>query len=80
MISQTETQTKRLIQQYEKLKSEGVPEEELMEKSAAVVGSERQLEAAKIKVTAQNPDSVTAKVLAEADIKNIFSEKWLAGI
>ncbi|KAJ8729993.1 hypothetical protein PYW07_017031 [Mythimna separata] len=75
MISPTETQTKRLVQQYEKLKSEGVPEEELIEKAAAVVGSERQLEVAKAKVTAQSPDSVTAKVLADADIKNIFSEK-----
>ncbi|XP_021192122.3 small ribosomal subunit protein mS23 [Helicoverpa armigera] len=75
MISQTETQTKKLIQQYEKLKSEGVPENELIEKSAAVVGSERQLEATKAKVNIQSPNSVTAQVLADADLKNIFSEK-----
>ena len=75
MISQTETQTKRLVQQYEKLKSEGVPEEELIEKSATVVGSERQFEAAKAKVIAQNPDSVSAKIMSEIDMKNIFSEK-----
>nr|XP_021192122.2 probable 28S ribosomal protein S23, mitochondrial [Helicoverpa armigera] len=75
MISQTETQTKKLIQQYEKLKSEGVPENELIEKSAAVVGSERQLEATIAKVNIQSPNSVTAQVLADADIKNIFSEK-----
>lgn len=75
MISQTETQTRRLIQQYEKLKSENVPEEELIEKSAAAVGSERQLEATISKVTAQSPNSVSAKILSEIDMKNILSEK-----
>lgn len=75
MISQTDTQTKRLVQQYEKLQTEGVPETELIEKSAAVVGSERQLEATKAKVNANSPGSITANVLADADIKNIFTQK-----
>ncbi|XP_022830675.1 28S ribosomal protein S23, mitochondrial [Spodoptera litura] len=75
MISQTETQTKRLIQQYTKLRSEGVSNKDLIEKAAEIVGSERQLEATKAKITAESPGSVSAKVLAEVDIKNIFSEK-----
>lgn len=75
MISQSETQTKRLVQQYQKLESEGVRDEDLVEKAAEIVGSERQLEAAKAKITAESPGSVSAKVLAEVDIKNIFSEK-----
>ncbi|XP_014366873.2 28S ribosomal protein S23, mitochondrial [Papilio machaon] len=66
-----ETQTKRLIQQYEKLKSEGVPEKELIEKSVAAVSVERQLAS---KTIPKNPDSVTAQVLGSADIKNIFKE------
>ncbi|CAG5050076.1 unnamed protein product [Parnassius apollo] len=66
-----ETQVKKLIQQYEKLKSEGVPENELIEKSVAAVSTERQLDA---KISPKNPDSVTAQVLAEADLKNIFKE------
>ncbi|KAJ0177312.1 hypothetical protein K1T71_007321 [Dendrolimus kikuchii] len=71
----SETQTKRLLQQYEKLKSEGVAEDELIEKSVAAVDIERQLEAPKTpKTTVNNPESVTAQVLADADIKNIFKE------
>lgn len=67
-----ETQTKKLVQQYEKLKAEGVPENELVEKSAAAIVSERQQETPKI--IPKNPDSVTAQILAEADIKNIFKD------
>lgn len=70
-----ETQSKKLIKQYEKLKSEGVPESELIDKTVAAVGAERQLETAKVASTPQNPDSVSAQVLAEADLKNIFNEK-----
>ncbi|CAH2037259.1 unnamed protein product, partial [Iphiclides podalirius] len=41
MLSQVgETQIKRLIQQYEKLKSENVPENNLIEKSVAAVSAE----------------------------------------
>ncbi|KAL0893213.1 hypothetical protein ABMA27_014821 [Loxostege sticticalis] len=69
-----ETQTQRLLKQYEKLKSEGVAEEELVEKAASVVESDR-LEIVKAKLTPQNPDSVTAQVLVDADLKNIFKEK-----
>ncbi|XP_013143125.1 PREDICTED: 28S ribosomal protein S23, mitochondrial [Papilio polytes] len=65
-----ETQTKRLIQQYAMLKSEGVPENELIEKSIAAVSAERQISSK----TTKNPDSVTAQVLGSADIKNIFKE------
>lgn len=73
MLSQLgETQTKRLIQQYEKVKSENLPECELIEKSVATVAAERQSEISTSVV--KNPDSVTAQILAEADIKNIFKE------
>lgn len=83
MLAQNnDTQTKRLVQQYEKLKAEGVAEEELIEKSATAVGLERkeQYEAstaaafASKQVTPENPNSVTAKVLSEANLKNIFKE------
>ncbi|CAB3224327.1 unnamed protein product [Arctia plantaginis] len=73
LTSPIETSTKRLIQQHQKLKAEGVAEEELINKSAEAVGTERQAEIA-TKVIPKNKDSVTAKVLAEADIKNIFKE------
>ncbi|XP_013199603.2 small ribosomal subunit protein mS23 [Amyelois transitella] len=77
LIPGGETQTKRLLHQYEKLKSEGVPEEELIQKSAAIVESDRQeaIAARSSKIVAKNPESATAKVLAEADLKNIFEEK-----
>lgn len=65
-----ETQTKRLIQQYAMFKLEGVPENELIEKSIAAVSAERQISSK----TTKNPDSVTAQVLGSADIKNIFKE------
>lgn len=70
-----ETQSRKLIKQYEMLKAEGVADNELIEKSVAAVGAERQLEAAKTTSTPKNPDSVTSQVLAEADLKNIFNEK-----
>ncbi|XP_052740419.1 28S ribosomal protein S23, mitochondrial [Bicyclus anynana] len=68
-----ETQTKRLIQTYQRLQSEGVPEEELIQKSTEAVESARR-SPADTKIIAKNPESVTAKVLAEADLKNIFKE------
>ncbi|XP_075973714.1 mitochondrial ribosomal protein S23 [Anticarsia gemmatalis] len=77
IISQSETPTKRLVQQYEKLKAEGVPEAELVQKSVEVTGAtyaERQVESPVAKATSTNRDSVTSKVLAEADLKNIFKE------
>uniref|UniRef100_A0A1E1WSS3 Small ribosomal subunit protein mS23 n=1 Tax=Pectinophora gossypiella TaxID=13191 RepID=A0A1E1WSS3_PECGO len=67
-----ETHTKKLIQQYEKLKSEGVPESELIEKSVSAIGLERQQEAPK--AVPKNPDSVTSHVLADADLENIFKK------
>ncbi|NP_001091803.1 putative mitochondrial ribosomal protein isoform X1 [Bombyx mori] len=71
-----ETQTKRLVQQYDELKAEGIPEDEIIEKAAQAVAVERHSYAAqKLNVTPKNPDSVTAQVLAEADIKNIFNNK-----
>ncbi|CAG9786068.1 unnamed protein product [Diatraea saccharalis] len=74
----SETHMKRLISQYQKLKSDGVPEEELIEKSAEIVDGERQrqenIKEPKYKNTV-SPESVTTQVLAEADLKNIFSEK-----
>ncbi|XP_047995158.1 probable 28S ribosomal protein S23, mitochondrial [Leguminivora glycinivorella] len=76
MLSPTgETPIKKLVKQYEKLKSEGVPETELVEKASAAVDTQyaqRQQEAAQQKTIVKNPDSVTAQVLAEADLK-IFS-------
>ncbi|XP_045448521.1 28S ribosomal protein S23, mitochondrial [Melitaea cinxia] len=66
-----ETHTKKLIQKYEQLKSQGIPEEELIDKCALGVDSERQ-EASK--TTPKNPDSVSSQVLAEANLKNIFKE------
>lgn len=75
LVSPNETTTKRLVQQYEKLKAEGVTEAEIIEKSATAVGSERQLEFNKAKVATSSPDSVTAKLLNEADITNIFKDK-----
>ncbi|CAD0199436.1 unnamed protein product [Chrysodeixis includens] len=75
LASTNETTTKRLVQQYEKLKAEGISEAEIIEKSATAVGSERQLEANKAKDATVSPDSVTAKLLNEADITNIFKDK-----
>ncbi|XP_026752216.2 probable 28S ribosomal protein S23, mitochondrial [Galleria mellonella] len=72
----SETHTKKLLQQYKKLKAEGVPEHELIEKSAAVVENERTVErqeASKAKITGRNQES-SAQTLAEADLKNIFKE------
>lgn len=72
MLSLTgETHTKKLIQKYEQLKSQGIPEEELIDKCVLGVDSERQ-EASK--TTPKNPDSVSSHVLAEANLKNIFKE------
>lgn len=67
-----ETQTKRLLNQYEKLKTEGVPESELVEKTVSAVESDRVAyqETKATKITPQNPDSVTSQVLT-----NAFSEK-----
>lgn len=73
--SPNETTTKRLVQQYEKLKADGVSEAEIIEKSATAVGSERQLEANKAKVATNSTDADTAKLLNEADITNIFKDK-----
>ncbi|XP_063618608.1 small ribosomal subunit protein mS23 [Cydia splendana] len=78
MLSPTgETPIKKLVKQYEKLKSEGVPETELVEKASATVDTQytQRQEAAPQKPIVKNPDSVTAQVLAEADLKNIFNEK-----
>lgn len=75
MLSPTgETHIKKLVKHYEKLKSEGVPENELVEKCTAAVDSQRQAEAPPIKIIAKNPESATAQVLAEADLKNIFNK------
>ncbi|XP_034830650.1 small ribosomal subunit protein mS23-like isoform X2 [Maniola hyperantus] len=74
MLSLTgETQTRKLIEKYQQLQSEGVAEEDSLQKSVEAVGSARQTTEA-TKMTPKNPDSVTAKVLAEADLKNIFKE------
>lgn len=70
----SDSQSKRLLQQYHKLKSEGVPEDQLIEKSVEAAGAERQQEVSKTSKIPTNPESVTAQVLAEADIKNIFKE------
>ncbi|CAH2266819.1 28S ribosomal protein S23, mitochondrial [Pararge aegeria] len=76
MLSLTgETQTKKLVQKYQQLQSEGVAEEELVQKSAEAVGNARQATTETYKVVTKIPDSVTAKVLAEADLKNIFKDK-----
>ncbi|XP_073945484.1 mitochondrial ribosomal protein S23 [Choristoneura fumiferana] len=75
MLSPTgETHIKKLVKQYEKLKSEGVPENELVEKCTAAVDSQRQPEAPPTKIIVKNPESATAQVLAEADLKNIFNK------
>ncbi|XP_026724877.1 28S ribosomal protein S23, mitochondrial [Trichoplusia ni] len=74
LVSPNETTTKRLVQQYEKLKADGVSEAEIIEKSATAVGSERQLEANKVKVATNSTDADTAKLLNEADITNIFKD------
>ncbi|XP_072931871.1 small ribosomal subunit protein mS23 isoform X2 [Epargyreus clarus] len=69
-----ETQIKKLMQQYEKLKTEGVPENELIEKSASNVSSERTQEVAQNKIPKASPETVTSQVLTEVNIKNIFKE------
>ncbi|XP_026324884.1 28S ribosomal protein S23, mitochondrial isoform X2 [Hyposmocoma kahamanoa] len=76
MLSSTgETQTRKLVKHYEKLKAEGVPENELVQRSVEAVGVERQQQQDVPKLTARNPDSVTANVLKDADLKNIFTEE-----
>ncbi|CAG4983242.1 unnamed protein product [Colias eurytheme] len=67
-----ETQTKKLLQKYEQLQKEGIPEEEIIEKSVASVINERNAES--VKIDTINPASVTGQVLSEANIKNIFKE------
>ncbi|CAK1547301.1 unnamed protein product [Leptosia nina] len=67
-----ETQTKRLIMKYEQLQQEGVPESEIVEKSVASVVSEREPDSTRIKTI--NPESATAQVLSEVNIKHIFKE------
>ncbi|XP_059047115.1 small ribosomal subunit protein mS23 [Achroia grisella] len=73
----SETHTKKLLQEYEILKNEGVPEHELIEKSAAIVQNERNIErqeVAKVKITSKNKEVSTPQTLAEADLKNIFKD------
>lgn len=66
-----ETQTKKLIQKYEQLHKEGAQEIELVEKSVSAVVSHKESEPITIKA---NPESATAQVLSEANIKNIFNQ------
>lgn len=76
MLSPTgETQTRKLVKHYEKLKAEGVSENELVQKTIEAVGVERQQQQDAPKLTARNSDSVTAHVLKDADLKNIFTEE-----
>lgn len=76
MLSPTgETQTRALVKQYEKLKAEGISDDELVQKSVEAVGIERQQQHDAPKFTAKNPDSVTAHVLKDADLKNIFTDE-----
>lgn len=76
MLSQTgETQTRTLVKQYENLKTEGISDDELVQKSVEAVGVERQQHHDAPKFTAKNPDSVTAHVLKDANLKNIFTEE-----
>ncbi|KAG7302813.1 hypothetical protein JYU34_012790 [Plutella xylostella] len=71
-----ETQTKNLIKEYENQKALGVPEEEILDKCAETVISERKSKAEAARLTSNvDPQSITGQVLAEADIKNIFKEK-----
>ncbi|KAM3961047.1 mitochondrial ribosomal protein S23 [Aphomia sociella] len=75
--SASQTHTNKLLQQYEKLKSEGIPEQELIEKAAEVVESERSAErqeTSKPKNITKNPESARAQSLAEANLTNIFKE------
>lgn len=64
-----ETHTRKLIKKYEQFKAEGVPEEEIIEKSVAAVGSERQPTE-----SVKKPETMTPNVLAEANLKNIFKD------
>ncbi|XP_047504652.1 28S ribosomal protein S23, mitochondrial [Pieris napi] len=66
-----ETQTKKLIQKYEQLKEEGVQDTELVEKAVSSVISHKESEQITIKA---NPESATAQVLSEANLKNIFKQ------
>lgn len=76
MFSPTgETQTRKLVKQYEKLKAEGVSENELVQKTVEAVGVERQQQQDAPKLTPKNSESVTANVLRDADLKNIFTEE-----
>lgn len=68
LIPHGETQIRKLIQKYEQLQKEGVKEEELLEKSVAAVISHKET------ILKANPESATAQVLSEANIKNIFTE------
>ncbi|KAI5651796.1 hypothetical protein NE865_00133 [Phthorimaea operculella] len=75
-----EAPIKKLVNRYEKLKSEGVPESELVQKSVEAEGLERQQLRQERQDKAEtlrpkNPESATAQVLAEADLKNIFKDQ-----
>ncbi|XP_041978138.1 28S ribosomal protein S23, mitochondrial [Aricia agestis] len=74
LVPSGETQTKRLLQKYEALKSEGVAEDEIIEKSVTAVSKERP-EFEKEENVRVNKESATAQVLEGADIKNIFNDK-----
>lgn len=76
LIPVGDTHTKKLVQQYEKLKAEGVPEDQIVEKCAVLVDAERKKEFPSVKVTTETVNkSVSQQILAEADIKNIFKEE-----
>lgn len=71
----SETHTRKLLQQYEKLKAKGVPEEELLQKAFEAVGVERQQARDMPAITSTvGPKSITGQVLSDANIQNIFKE------
>lgn len=69
-----ETHTKKLLQQYEKLKADGVPEEVLIEKCVEAAGIERQQVRQEVPAVTStvDPNSVTGQVLSDANLKDIF--------
>lgn len=73
-----ETSTRRVVEHYKKLQFEGVPEDQILEKCAIAVESERRpkkYSSVTETVSPNQPESVSQQILNEVDIKNIFKKE-----
>ncbi|GBP86614.1 Probable 28S ribosomal protein S23, mitochondrial [Eumeta japonica] len=71
LMSTGDTPTKKLLQKYDKLKAEGLSEDEIIQKCKELIENEKQQTLSKRK-TDLKLKSVTAQILTEVNMKNIF--------